>query len=221
MWKNFLSREKKNSYFIKILNKLAEERANGKIIYPNSQNIFKIFRLTQWSNIKVVILGQDPYPGPAQANGLAFSVSLGVPIPPTLINIYKELNNDSINFQYPNHGYLGSWVQQGIMLLNTILTVEAGKPSSHVSLGWEIFTDKVISLINEYCENIVFLLWGRYAQRKRVLIKNYRHLVLQAPHPSPLSAHKGFFGCRHFSKTNQWLIKSGIQPIDWTPHILD
>ncbi|WWO95678.1 MAG: uracil-DNA glycosylase [Candidatus Dasytiphilus stammeri] len=218
---DILSREKKKSYFIKILNKLAKDRAHGKIIYPESQNIFKIFRLTKLSKLKVVILGQDPYHGPKQANGIAFSVSLGVPIPPTLINIYKELNNDSITFQYPKHGYLGSWVQQGIMLLNTILTVESGKPSSHVHLGWEIFTDKVISLINEYGEKIVFLLWGRHAQSKIFLINNHRHLVLQAPHPSPFSAHKGFWGCRHFSKTNQWLMKSGIQPIDWTPHILD
>ncbi|WWO98651.1 MAG: uracil-DNA glycosylase [Candidatus Dasytiphilus stammeri] len=216
-WKDFLAIEKKS--FLKILNFLINARATGKIIYPAQHEIFNCFRITQLNNIKVVIMGQDPYYKPHQAHGLAFSVPVGIKIPPSLINIYKELSNDNVEFNFPTHGCLESWAQQGVMLLNTVLTVEKDRPYSHADLGWEKFTDKVIYVINKYCKNVAFLLWGKNAQSKAHFIDKKRHLILQASHPSPLSATRGFFGCRHFSRTNIWLQKCGIQPIDWTPHL--
>ncbi|MGP1931958.1 MAG: uracil-DNA glycosylase, partial [Arsenophonus sp. ET-DL12-MAG3] len=173
------------------------------------------FHYTKLSEVKVVILGQDPYYAFNQAHGLSFSVRPGVPVPPSLFNIYKELAKDILYFQHPNQGYLISWAQQGILLLNTILTVEEGKPYSHAKIGWEIFTNKIISVINQYRFGVIFLLWGSNAQKKCKFIDNLKHFILKAAHPSPLSAHKGFFNCRHFSKTNQILIKQGIEPINW------
>ncbi|KAA5875416.1 uracil-DNA glycosylase, partial [Klebsiella pneumoniae] len=160
---------------------------------------------------------QDPYHGPGQAHGLAFSVRPGVAIPPSLLNMYKELEATIPGFTRPTHGYLESWARQGVLLLNTVLTVRAGQAHSHASLGWETFTDKVIALINEHCEGVVFLLWGSHAQKKGAIIDRQRHCVLKAPHPSPLSAHRGFFGCNHFVQTNQWLVDRGETPIDWMP----
>lgn len=212
---------KKKTYFIQTLQAVAVARSAGKIIYPGNQDIFKAFSLTELHQIKVVIVGQDPYPGPGYAHGLAFSVRQGIPIPPSLNNIYKELENDFVKFTRPNHGCLESWAIQGVMLLNAVLTVEVGTAHSQANWGWEIFTDKVISVINKYRNNIVFLLWGKKAQNKGKLIDCQRHTVLQAPHPSPLSAYRGFFGCRHFSKTNHWLTERGIPPIDWTPRLLN
>ncbi|WWO99674.1 MAG: uracil-DNA glycosylase [Candidatus Dasytiphilus stammeri] len=212
------SRNRKKNYFKKILNVLAEARASGKIIYPAQHDLFNCFRLTPLNNIKVVILGQDPYYKFNQAHGLAFSVRRGIKIPPSLINIYKELNNNTVDFNFPNHGCLESWATQGVMLLNTILTVEKDRPGSHVNLGWEKLTDHIIYMINRYCKQVVFLLWGKKAQTKAHFIDEKNHLILYAPHPSPLSAHRGFFGCGHFYQTNMWMIKCGKQPIDWTPH---
>ncbi|WWP01842.1 MAG: uracil-DNA glycosylase [Candidatus Dasytiphilus stammeri] len=218
IWHDVLAREK---YFLQILQAVAVARSAGKIIYPCQKDIFNAFRLTELHQIKVVIVGQDPYPGPGYAHGLAFSVRQGIPIPPSLNNIYKELENDLVEFTRPNHGCLESWARQGIMLLNTILTVEVGTGTSQTNCGWEKFTDKVISVINKYRNNIVFLLWGKQAQKKVNFIDYQRHTILQASHPSPLSAHRGFFGCRHFSKTNYWLTERGIPPIDWTPRLLN
>lgn len=214
-WQDVFNREKKLNNLFK---KLDDLRAVGKIIYPPKYDIFHSFRLTKLKEVKVVIVGQDPYCGPQQANGLAFSVRRGIKIPPTLNNIYLELNNDNVFFKFPNHGCLESWAFQGVLLLNTVLTVEAGKPHSHYDIGWEQFTDKIIGVINKFCYKIIFLLWGYHAQKKSNLIDSNRHFVLKAPHPSPLSAHRGFFGCNHFSQTNMLLIKNGKQPIYWTPY---
>jgi len=213
-WKNLLSEEKKADYFQAILKFLQEQYAQGKTIYPARSDIFNAFKLTSFENIKVVILGQDPYFGPNQAHGLAFSVPTGIIPPPSLKNIYKELQTD-LNLAPPNHGYLEKWAQQGVLLLNASLTVEAGKPTSHAHIGWQRFTDKVVDLINVYHENVAFLLWGSFAQRKGASIDSIKHCVLKAPHPSPLSAARGFFGCKHFSKANDYLISKGREPIDW------
>ena len=216
-WHDVLAEEKEKPYFIETLSMVAKERAAGKTVYPPQKDVFNAFRLTELGDVKVVILGQDPYHGPNQAHGLAFSVLPGVAVPPSLVNMYKELVTDIPGFQRPNHGFLESWARQGVLLLNTVLTVEAGKAHSHARFGWETFTDRVIAVINEHRENVVFLLWGSHAQKKGSIIDRQRHHVLQAPHPSPLSAHRGFFGCGHFSKTNEWLEQHGEQPIDWTP----
>lgn len=181
--------------------------------------MFNAFRYTEFNQVKVVILGQDPYHGPNQAHGLSFSVRPGIPAPPSLMNMYKELANDIPGFTIPQHGCLQSWAEQGVLLLNTVLTVEAGQAHSHANLGWETFTDRVISALNEKRDGIVFLLWGAHAQRKGSIIDTQRHHVLKSPHPSPLSAHRGFLGCRHFSKTNQFLIQQGQSPIDWMPRL--
>ncbi|PPI88942.1 uracil-DNA glycosylase [Candidatus Pantoea edessiphila] len=216
-WRNLLAKEKKESYFIRILNFIYSKRSAGIIIYPSQRDVFNAFRLTELKDIKVVILGQDPYCRPNQAHGLAFSVFPKSKIPPSLQNIYKELLRDSCDFKKPNHGFLESWAKQGIMLLNTILTVESGKAYSHANIGWEIFTDKVINIINQNCDKVVFLLWGVHAQNKINLINIQRHYILKAPHPSPKSAYLGFFGCGHFSQTNKLLIECGKDPIEWTP----
>ncbi|XOD69876.1 MAG: uracil-DNA glycosylase [Sodalis sp. (in: enterobacteria)] len=216
-WHNALMQEKTFPYFQKTLSFIAGKRAKGITIYPPAKDVFNAFRFTELNAVKVVILGQDPYHNQNQAHGLAFSVNPTVPIPPSLINIYKELAIDIPEFIIPKHGCLQSWTQQGVMLLNTVLTVEAGKAHSHAKLGWETFTDQVIKCLNTYREGIVFLLWGSHAQKKRMIIDPKRHFVLKAPHPSPLSAHRGFFGCGHFSKTNAILKGLGQQPINWTP----
>ncbi|MBX4181128.1 uracil-DNA glycosylase [Sodalis sp. CWE] len=216
-WQDVLAKEKNLPYFQKILLFLFRRRASGIIVYPSAKDIFNAFRFTELNKIKVVILGQDPYHGPNQAHGFSFSVKPGAPIPPSLYNIYRELSKDIPNFIIPNHGCLQSWANQGVMLLNTILTVEAGKAYSHGNIGWEIFTDKVIKILNANRKGIIFLLWGAHAQKKKIFIDSKRHYVLTAPHPSPLSAHRGFFGCRHFSKVNLLLKQQGEKEINWIP----
>ena len=213
-WATFLNAEKEKDYFKKILHFVKAARAVKKHIYPPQNEIFNALKFTPYENVKVVILGQDPYHGHNQAHGMCFSVKKGVSIPPSLQNIYKELHDD-IGFQIPNHGNLEKWAQQGVLLLNTVLTVEAGKPQSHAHLGWQQFTDKVITSLNEHPHGIVYLLWGSSAQSKTKLIDTLKHKVLCAPHPSPLSAHRGFLGCKHFSKCNQLLIEMDREPIDW------
>lgn len=213
-WTEAIGEEKSKPYFQQILQQVHTERQNGKIIYPPQAEVFSAFSLTEFDQVKVVILGQDPYHGPHQAHGLSFSVKPGIAPPPSLINMYKELSQD-IGFQIPQHGYLVAWAQQGVLLLNTVLTVEQGKAHSHANLGWETFTDKVIAQLNQHREHLVFLLWGSHAQRKGQFIDRSRHCVLTAPHPSPLSAHRGFFGCRHFSKTNAYLAEHSIPEINW------
>lgn len=216
-WRDALAQEKTLPYFQETLAFVARERAAGITVYPPAKEVFNAFRFTELDAVKVVILGQDPYHGPNQAHGLSFSVKPGVPAPPSLVNIYKELASDIPGFVIPKHGCLQSWAQQGVMLLNTVLTVEAGKAHSHASLGWETFTDKVIKVLNTHREGIVFLLWGSHAQKKGMIIDPKRHHVLKAPHPSPLSAHRGFLGCHHFSQTNALLTRQGQPAIDWTP----
>lgn len=209
-----LHEEFKKPYFKNIVDHLKTERSQGKTIYPAGPNIFHAFDATPFQQVKVVILGQDPYHGPGQAHGLSFSVQPGVPPPPSLVNIYKELSED-VGIPIPRHGYLEKWAQQGVLLLNASLTVRVGEPMSHSKIGWEKFTDKVIETISAHKEHVVFLLWGKFAQSKAALIDGAKHLILRSVHPSPLSAHNGFFGSRHFSQTNQYLVKQGIDPIDW------
>ncbi|ORM62927.1 uracil-DNA glycosylase [Pantoea rodasii] len=216
-WHDVLAEEKEKPYFIETLKAVANERAAGITVYPPQKDVFNAFRLTELGDIKVVILGQDPYHGPNQAHGLAFSVLPGVAIPPSLLNMYKELEKDIAGFTRPQHGFLESWATQGVMLLNTVLTVEASKAHSHARFGWETFTDNVISTINQHREGVIFLLWGSHAQKKGSIIDTQRHHVLKAPHPSPLSAHRGFFGSKHFSQANALLSQSGQAPIDWMP----
>lgn len=213
-WKDLLADEKTKPYFQNILAFLKKQQVAGKTIYPKQENIFNAIKLTPFADIKVVIIGQDPYHGPNQAHGLSFSVLPGVPAPPSLQNIFKELQND-LNIPIPNHGCLEKWAKQGVLLLNAVLTVEAGKAHSHANIGWEKFTDKIIQVINDEKEGVVFLLWGSPAQQKGAIIDPLKHFVLKAPHPSPLSAHRGFLGCKHFSKTNELLKKLDKTPIDW------
>jgi len=193
---------------------LRSEKAAGKIIYPPSSRIFAALDTTPFDAVKVVILGQDPYHGPNQAHGLGFSVSDGVPIPPSLQNIHKEISRD-LKLPRPDHGNLVAWAEQGVLLLNAVLTVEHGRAGSHQDKGWERFTDACIEALNREREHLVFMLWGSYAQAKGRLIDSRRHLVLKAPHPSPLSAHRGFLGCGHFSRANAYLVENGQVPIDW------
>lgn len=218
-WHDVIGKEKELDYFKRIMEYVANERALGKTIYPPQGDVFNAFRFTPFADIKVVILGQDPYHGPNQAHGLSFSVLPGITSPPSLVNIYKELQQDIPGFTYPNHGYLASWAQQGVLLLNTVLTVEAGRAHSHAKIGWETFTDHVIDAINRHREGVVFLLWGAHAQKKGQIIDRERHHVLSSVHPSPLSAHRGFFGCRHFSQANQFILDQGHTPIDWQPYL--
>ena len=194
---------------------LRERRAAGARIHPAPADIFAAFDATPLEDVKVVILGQDPYHGPGQAHGLSFSVLPGVPVPPSLVNIYKELVAD-VGFVRPDHGYLMPWAKQGVLLLNSVLTVEEGRAGSHQGKGWEGFTDHVVDVLNRERENLVFLLWGSYAQAKGKVIDTRRHRVLRAPHPSPLSAHRGFLGCGHFTAANKYLLQRGETPIDWT-----
>lgn len=218
-WHDVLAEEKQQPYFINTLGAVAAARAAGITVYPPQKDVFNAFRFTELGQVKVVILGQDPYHGPGQAHGLSFSVLPGVASPPSLVNMYKELEASIPGFTRPKHGYLESWARQGVLLLNTVLTVEGGQAHSHAKLGWETFTDKVIALINEHCEGVVFLLWGAHAQKKGRFIDRQRHYVLAAPHPSPLSAHRGFLGCGHFVQANQYLLEHGLAPIDWTPQL--
>jgi len=213
-WKQILKEEFSKPYFQQIALHLKTEKSQGKTIYPPGSLIFNAFNTTPFNKVKVAILGQDPYHGPNQAHGLCFSVQYGVPPPPSLINIFKELHED-IGISIPNHGNLTHWAEQGVFLLNASLTVRAGEPMSHAKIGWSTFTDTVIKKISEKEKHVVFLLWGKFAQEKRVLIDESKHLILRAAHPSPLSANAGFFGCKHFSKTNAWLMSKGIDPIDW------
>ena len=213
-WKEVLGFEFENEYMIKLKEFLQEELASGKTIYPHGDDIFSAFDSTPFDKVKVVIIGQDPYHGPGQAHGMCFSVKKGVRIPPSLINIYKELESD-VGLSSPGHGHLGQWAEQGVLLINAVLTVERGNAGSHHGQGWEIFTDKVIEILNKKKEGLVFLLWGAPAQRKAAMVDSRKHLILKAPHPSPLSAHRGFFGCRHFSQTNQYLKGRRIEEIDW------
>lgn len=213
-WKEAIGAEKQQPYFQQILQFVHNERAAGKTVFPPQNEVFSAFALTEFSDVKVVILGQDPYHGFNQAHGLAFSVKPGIAPPPSLVNMYKELSSD-VGFQIPQHGYLVDWAKQGVLLLNTVLTVEQGKAHSHANIGWETFTDKVIAQLNQHREKLVFLLWGSHAQKKGQFIDRSRHCVLTAPHPSPLSAHRGFLGCRHFSRANDYLRTQGIQEINW------
>ena len=193
---------------------LRGELRAGKTIYPPPKKIFAALDTTPFEQVKVVLIGQDPYHGPGQAHGLCFSVLPGVPIPPSLENMLKEIQSD-VGIPRPEHGCLISWARQGVLLLNSLLTVERGKPESHKGKGWEGFTDAAVDHLNRERENLVFLLWGNSAQQKGKLVDGRRHLVLKAPHPSPLSAHRGFFGCGHFSKVNKWLADHQLTPIDW------
>lgn len=213
-WTELLLDEKKKPYFLSILDFLEKEHELGKIIYPAQSDIFNAITLTPFSDIKVVIIGQDPYHNPDQAHGLSFSVRKGIKPPPSLQNIFKELHSDC-HIPIPSHGCLESWAKQGVLLLNSILTVEENKPQSHAKIGWEQFTDAIIQQSNQHPEPIVYLLWGAHAQKKAALIDDKKHLILTAPHPSPLSAHRGFLGCKHFSKANAFLKKSGRIPIVW------
>ncbi len=213
-WAEVLGPVKKQNYFKELLSFIESERESGKTIYPPKEQVFEALSLTEFAQVKVVILGQDPYHGPNQANGLCFSVNPEQPLPPSLRNIYKELVSD-IGCPQPVNGDLTSWAKQGVLLLNTVLTVEAAKANSHKGRGWEVFTDEVIQALNRAAQPIIFLLWGSQAQAKSSLIKNPKHTILTAPHPSPLSAHRGFFGCKHFSKTNQILVENDQTPIKW------
>ena len=212
-WDEILKDEFKKEYYLKLRQFLKEEY-HTKTIYPDMNNIFNALRYTAYEDVKAVILGQDPYHGPNQAHGLCFSVQKGVAPPPSLQNIFKELKSD-LGIEIPNTGELTPWTKQGVMLLNTVLTVRAGQANSHKGRGWEIFTDRVIEILNQREEPIVFLLWGAPAKAKAKLITNPNHYILSAVHPSPLSAYNGFFGCRHFSKTNEILRSLGKKEIDW------
>ena len=212
-WKTIIGAEFEKEYYRK-LGKFVNYEYQKGTVYPEKDDIFTAFRLTPLSKVKVVILGQDPYHEPGQAHGLAFSVKPGVEIPPSLVNIYKELHDD-LGCYIPDNGFLGKWAEQGVLLLNTVLTVRAHQALSHRGVGWETFTDAVIAAVNRIDRPIVFLLWGSPAQRKAEMLNNPNHLVLKAPHPSPLSAYRGFFGCRHFSTANRFLSEHGVEPIDW------
>lgn len=214
-WHDVIGAEKQQEYFQQTLAFVESERASGKVVFPPAKDVFTAFKTTEFGDVKVVILGQDPYHGPNQAHGLCFSVLPGVKTPPSLVNMYKELAQDVEGFEIPKHGYLQSWAEQGVLLLNTVLTVEQGKAHSHAKSGWETFTDRVIEAINQHQSGVVFLLWGAHAQKKGRFIDRNKHFVLAGPHPSPLSAHRGFFGCRHFSQTNQILAQQGLEPIEW------
>lgn len=213
-WENELKEEKKSAHFLAALDFVNQARAKGKIIYPAQENVFNALKYTPLDQVKAVILGQDPYHGPNQAHGLSFSVLPGVRKPPSLRNILKELHDD-LQLPIPQQGNLEKWAKEGVLLLNTILTVEAGKPLSHANIGWQQFTNKVIEVVNEKTSGTVFLLWGAPAQSKIKLINTEKHHILTAAHPSPLSAHRGFFGCRHFSKTNNLLRTMKKPEIDW------
>jgi len=213
-WKQHLAGEFEQDYMARLRAFLADEKRAGKTVFPPGPDIFNAFNLTPFDKVKVVILGQDPYHGPDQAHGLCFSVQRGVKTPPSLVNIYKEIHRD-LGIEIPPHGNLTHWAEQGVLLLNAVLTVEAGQAASHQKRGWEQFTDQAIEHLNREREGLVFLLWGSHAQKKGKLIDRDKHCVLTAPHPSPLSAHRGFLGCGHFSRANQYLLQQGKTAIDW------
>ena len=212
-WLKVLSPEFKKPYYRQLYNTVKAAYESGPV-YPPPQDLYSAFELTPFDKVKVVILGQDPYHGTGQAHGLSFSVRPGVAVPPSLANIYKEIRDD-LGIDPPDHGCLTSWAEQGVLLLNTVLTVQAHKPNSHKGIGWEEFTDVVIRALNKEDRPIVFMLWGRNAGAKKDMLDNPKHLVLTAPHPSPYSAYSGFFGCRHFSKANAFLKENGSEEIDW------
>lgn len=214
-WQTLISQEQAKPYFQSLLTNIQQQRADGLTIFPSENNVFNAFENVDISEVKVVILGQDPYHGEGQAHGLAFSVLPNIKIPPSLANIYKELCTDIDDFVTPNHGFLQPWAKQGVLLLNTVLTVQQANAHSHAKLGWETFTDAVITELNEQNDHCVFILWGAHAQKKGRNINNGKHLVLAGPHPSPLSAYRGFFGSKPFSQTNTWLASKGLSPIDW------
>lgn len=214
-WLAALESEFRQPYMQQLRQFLKEQKGKGATVYPRGGEIFNAFEQTPLDRVKVVILGQDPYHGPGQAHGLCFSVRPGVAIPPSLRNIYKEIERD-LGIPPPDHGNLSHWADQGVLLLNSVLTVNAGQAGSHQGKGWETFTDRVVEVVNREREGVVFLLWGSYAQRKGAVIDRQRHCVLTAPHPSPLSAHRGFLGCGHFSAANAWLEQRGQTPIDWS-----
>jgi uracil-DNA glycosylase len=214
-WLEALEGEFEKDYMVKLKAFLLEEKQRGATVYPKGSDIFNALNHTPFDQVKVVILGQDPYHGQGQAHGLSFSVQKGVAIPPSLKNIYKELEVDFPGYVVPNHGELTQWADQGVLLLNATLTVRAHEANSHQGKGWENFTDKIILELSEKREGIIFMLWGKYAQNKSDLIDGNKHVILMAPHPSPFSAHTGFLGCRHFSKANEILQTKGKQPINW------
>ncbi|MEN9953326.1 MAG: uracil-DNA glycosylase [Bacteroidota bacterium] len=214
-WKKSLEKEFKAAYFLDLVDFLKNEKLSKQIVYPPGPLIFNAFNQTDLNKVKVVIIGQDPYHGPNQAHGLSFSVQKGIPAPPSLVNIFKEIQSDLGLTNQKTMGDLTYWAQQGVLLLNATLTVRANQPNSHAGIGWQRFTDAVIQILNEQCEHLVFILWGNFAKEKGMHIDSKKHLVLKAAHPSPFSADKGFFGCKHFSKTNEYLVKQGKTPIDW------
>ena len=215
-WKEKLKQEFTKPFFLQIVAHLKTEKATGAVVYPSGSLLFNAFNQTPFDKVKVVILGQDPYHGPGQAHGLSFSVPEGIPIPPSLGNIYKELQKD-MGIPIPTTGNLSKWAAQGVLMLNAVLSVRANEPASHAKIGWMDFTDAVIRKISNEKKGVIFLLWGKFAQEKQVLIDETQHFVLKAAHPSPFSADKGFYGCKHFSRTNELLIKQGLEPIDWNP----
>lgn len=214
-WMNHLGKEFQKDYMINLGSFLKEEIGAGKVIFPPSCEIFSAFTLTSLDEVKVVIIGQDPYHGEDQAHGLCFSVKPSMKVPPSLKNIYKELASD-LGLEKPDHGFLESWAKNGVLMINNVLTVERSQPASHKGKGWEIFTDKVVETLNNESENLVFLLWGSHAQKKAANVNREKHLVLECSHPSPFSAHKGFLGSKHFSRSNEYLKNCSIKPIDWS-----
>ena len=214
-WKTFLEQEHKQTYLQDTLSYVAQRRAEGIAVYPEDKHVFEALNVTDLSKVKVVILGQDPYHGPEQAHGLCFSVLPGIKPPPSLANMYKELVQDVTDFTIPEHGFLLSWAEQGVLLLNTVLTVEQAKAHSHAKSGWETFTANALTLLNQQPQSIIFVLWGAHAIKKGKGIDAPQHEVLSGPHPSPLSAYRGFFGCQHFSKVNQLLQARAETPINW------
>ncbi len=213
-WKEALKAEFDKPYFTQLVATLKAEKTSGKVIYPPGRLIFNAFQCTPIKKVKVVIIGQDPYHNPGQAHGLSFSVPDGVKAPPSLLNIFKELQDD-LGIPVPATANLEKWAHQGVLLLNASLTVVANQPMSHSQIGWHLFTDEVIRLVSHNCQHVAFMLWGKFAQNKENLVDTQKHVVLRAPHPSPLSAYNGFFGCAHFSRANAWLRERGEQPIDW------
>eukprot|EP00038_Savillea_parva_P017760 m.229370 g.229370 ORF g.229370 m.229370 type:complete len:317 (+) comp38996_c0_seq1:86-1036(+) len=220
-WYAHLKTETSKPYFAKLMAFLQAERARSKVVYPPPHEVFSWSDACEFKDVKVVILGQDPYHGPGEAHGLCFSVKKGIAIPPSLRNMYKELATDIDGFVPPKHGYLQSWSQQGVLLLNAVLTVQHKTPNSHKDQGWEQFTDAVISAIDRHCDNVVFVLWGNYAKKKGNRVNKKKHCILSGVHPSPLSASRGFFGCQHFSKANDYLKSKGRKTIDWTSVMRD
>jgi len=214
-WKSRLADEFAQPYMERLRAFLLERKRGGATVYPPGKLIFNALDSTPFDRVKVVIIGQDPYHGPGQAHGLCFSVPEGIEPPPSLLNIYREIEDD-VGGRRPPNGNLQSWAEQGVLLLNAVLTVERGRAAAHQGKGWERFTDRIVDELNRSADGLVFMLWGSYAQRKGAAIDTRRHLVLKAPHPSPLSAHRGFFGCRHFSRANEYLQRHGKRPIDWS-----